>query len=707
VNPSIYRELTLRDFMQSFLRRKSLFLGTVGACVLLGVLVCALIPRKYEATGTIELDTPSADGLDRGSLMGGAPSSSDAMSADIAIQTQAKILQSDELALRTITALHLADKTSSSVKPAGGNTKDQPALKALTSFRTALTVKPIAGTKLVQISFSNKDPRVAAAVVNELVSQLTQFSEERMSASTNESTQVLTRQLEGLRTQSEDLQKQVAAMQSQTGLYEQSTSDGRNDGQAYSAILSQFQRAAATLSDATQNRILKDSIYNVAKTGDPEQISSLAGNSMGGSSSGLANSLGTIENLRVSESQMQTQLDQLRVKFGPDYPKVAELQAGIASSEKSIQAETQRIKERAQTDATIADQTWKSAQDNYNQLKAQADSLNSKTVNYRITLQEADESRTLYTDLMKRLKEAGVVQGLHSTNVTVVDKAVVPRLPSRPVVPLYMAVALALGIFLGIFAVAAAELLDDRIYEYVSVEEMGLKIAGIVPHLLGGDGITVANGVLGLYHNAIRTVRNNAAPSRQGVSGTVVAVMPATPHESSRQFALSLTGNAAQAGQRVLFVEANASAREIRGLKSGVDKRKIGDIAPVVEKSKGKNLPAVCHLSSELTTAGLPITQDDAGLQLRLQEWRDQYDVIFIDASAQLFDADAAALCDNADVVLQVVTYGVTTKTSLRRSSTLLSQRSGKKAAVIIQDVPLRSVAFTNYYGCAPAHSNI
>jgi succinoglycan biosynthesis transport protein ExoP len=309
VNPSIYRELTLRDFMQSFLRRKNLFLGTIGACVLMGVLICVLIPRKYEATGTIELDTPSADGLDRSSLMGGAPSSSDAMSADIAIQTQAKILQSDELALRTITALHLADKASSLGKPLGGDPKDQPALKALTSFRSALTVKPIAGTKLIQISFSSKDPRVAAAVVNELISQLTQFSEERMSASTNESTQVLTRQLEGLRTQSEDLQKQVAAMQSQTGLYEQSTSDGRNDGQAYSAILSQFQRAAATLSDATQNRILKDSIYNVAKTGDPEQISSLAGNSMGGSSSGLANSLGTIENLRVSESQMQTQLD--------------------------------------------------------------------------------------------------------------------------------------------------------------------------------------------------------------------------------------------------------------------------------------------------------------------------------------------------------------------------------------------------------------
>ena len=706
MNPSMYRELTLRDFMQTFLRRKNLFLAIVGVCVFVGALVCVFSPRKYEATGTIELDTPSGDGLDRGSLMGGAPANADAMSADVAIQTQAKILQSDELALRTIAALHLADKLQSTSKTSGGSSKEQPQMQALASFRKALTVKPVSGTKLVQISFAHKDPQVAAAVVNEIANQLTQFSEERMSASTNESAQVLTKQLEGLRSQSEGLQKQVAAMQSQTGLYEQSTGDGRNDGQAYSAILSQFQRAAATLSDATQNRILKDSIYSVAKTGDPGKISSLAGNSMGGSSSGLANSLSTIESLRVSQSQMQTQLDQLRVKFGPDYPKVAELQAGIASSEKSIQAETQRIKDRAQTDATIADQTWKSAQDNYNQLKAQADALNSKTVDYRITLQEADESRTLYTDLMKRLKEAGVIQGLHSTNVTLVDKAIVPRLPARPIVPLYMAAALALGIFLGIFAVTAVELLDDRIYDYVPVEDLGLKIVGIVPHLLGGDGITVANGMLGFYHNAIRTVRRNAIPGRPSGAGTVIAIMPATPHESSRQLALSLTGNASQSGQRVLFVEANTAARETRTLRAGAEKRKIGDTTPVVEK-KGKNLPAVCHLSSELTVAGLPIVEDDMSLQLRLQEWRDQYDVIFIDASAQLFDADAAALCDKADVVLQVVTYGVTTKTSLRRSSALLNQRSGKKAAVIIQDVPLQSVAFTNYYGCAPALSNV
>jgi succinoglycan biosynthesis transport protein ExoP len=707
VKPPMYREFTLRDLLQAFRRRKTVFLAVVGSCLVLGALVCIISPKKYEASGTIELETPSGDGLDRDSLMGGVPANADALSSDLAIQTQAKILQSDALALRTIVALHLAKQDSSPKNAPADPATDQSEMKALAGFRSALTVKPIAGTKLVQITFVSRNPDISAAVVNELVRQLTLFSEEQTSNATNEAANALSKELEGLRSQSEGLQKQVASMQSQTGLYEEGTSDGGGGAQAYSAVLAQFQRAAATLSDATQNRILKDSIYRVARTGDPEQISSLAGNSIGGSNAGLANSLGTIESLRVTESQMQTQLDQLRVKFGPDYPKVAELQAGIASAEKSIQAETKRIMERAKTDAAIADQTWQSAQENYNSLKSQADTLNSKTVNYRITLQEADESRTLYTDLLKKLKEAGVLQGLHSTSVAQVDKAIAPRLPAKPTVPLYMAVALVLGIILGSFMVAAAELLDDRILDYVTVEDLGLRISGVVPHLLGGDGITVDNGILAIYHNSIRSIRTNVTGIQSMAAGKIIAIVPATPSENSRQFALSLTGSASQSGQKVLLVEASASRQNVLFLKAGEEAKKLSDSKPVVVDKNGRNLPGICHLSQEITVAGVPIVQDGEKLKMRMEEWRSQYDLIIIDAAAHLFDADAASLCDQADIVLQVATYGVTTKTSLQRSSTLLRQRSGKDSSVIIQGVPVRSVAFTNYYGYSPALNNI
>ena len=51
----------------------------------------------------------SSDGLDLESLMGAAANQSDALEADINIQTQASILQSNELALRAIRNLKLED----------------------------------------------------------------------------------------------------------------------------------------------------------------------------------------------------------------------------------------------------------------------------------------------------------------------------------------------------------------------------------------------------------------------------------------------------------------------------------------------------------------------------------------------------------------------------------------------------------------------
>ena len=50
---------------------------------------------------------------------------------------------------------------------------------------------------------------------------------------------------------------------------------------------------------------------------------------------------------------------------------------------------------------------------------------------------------TLYEDLLKRLKEAGVLEGLRLSNITVVDPGRVPAKPMTPNVPLYIAVACA------------------------------------------------------------------------------------------------------------------------------------------------------------------------------------------------------------------------------------------------------------------------
>ena len=192
-------------------------------------------------------------------------------------------------------------------------------------FHKNLTVKPVGGTRLIEIDYLNPDPKVAAAVVNELVQELVDYSFETRYKATQAASESLSKQLAELRIRSQDLQGQVAQMQRDSGIYSIGTTDAQGREQAYSAVLDQFQRAATTLSDASQNRILKEAIYQAAKSGDAEMLSSLAGNTLGGAaSSGITNSLVTIQNLRGQEASLQGQLDQMKTKFGPGYPRIAE-----------------------------------------------------------------------------------------------------------------------------------------------------------------------------------------------------------------------------------------------------------------------------------------------------------------------------------------------------------------------------------------------
>ena len=85
-----------------------------------------------------------------------------------------------------------------------------------------------------------------------------------------------------LKKQAEDLQAKVVQLQREAGVYSLGTADATGKELAYSATLDRLQQATEALAQATSNRILKGGIYEMAKSGDPEMISGLAGTSLSG-----------------------------------------------------------------------------------------------------------------------------------------------------------------------------------------------------------------------------------------------------------------------------------------------------------------------------------------------------------------------------------------------------------------------------------------
>ena len=281
---------------------------------------------------------------------------------------------------------------------------------------------------MIEISYFNSSPEIAAAVINQLTKGLVDYTFQTRYNATNQASQWLAGQMDDLKKQAENLQAKVVQLQREAGVYSLGTADPTGKELAYSATLDRLQQATEALTQATSDRILKGGIYEMVRSGDPEMISGLAGTSFSGASQGVNNSFNLLQTLRGQQAAIETQLAADSSKYGSANPKLQDERASLASVTAAVKQEIKRIGERAENDYRAAQITEKAC-GRYRKQRAAADQLNNKAVEYSIAKQEADESRELYETLYQHLKEAGVIEGLRSSNVTVVDPGRSP--PSR------------------------------------------------------------------------------------------------------------------------------------------------------------------------------------------------------------------------------------------------------------------------------------
>jgi succinoglycan biosynthesis transport protein ExoP len=78
---------------------------------------------------------------------------------------------------------------------------------------------------------------------------------------------------------------------------------------------------------------------------------------------------------------------------------------------------------------------------------------NSKAVEYSLARREYESNRSLYDGLQQRLQEAGIIAGLHSTNIRRIDPADAPDFPSSPRKSVNLTLGLLCGLGIGLLLV--------------------------------------------------------------------------------------------------------------------------------------------------------------------------------------------------------------------------------------------------------------
>ena len=97
------------------------------------------------------------------------------------------------------------------------------------------------------------------------------------------------------------------------------------------------------------------------------------------------------------------------------------------------------------------------------QQKAETNDMSEKMVQYNILKREAEANKALYEGLLTKLKEAGISEGLRSSNIRMVDPAMIPSYPSRPAKARNIALAFLVGLVGGIGLALFREYLDNTV----------------------------------------------------------------------------------------------------------------------------------------------------------------------------------------------------------------------------------------------------
>lgn len=421
----------------------------------------------------------------------------------------------------------------------------------------------------------------------------------------------------------------------------------------------------------------------------------------------------TLQELGKQLSLFQTELAEKRKIFKETFPDVINLKDRIQLTQRNVMTELRRQRDflKAQEDSFLTQQ---------NAGRSAAISLSKRELEYMSLEREVSTNREMYNALLRKVSELSLAGDTDLNNIRIVEPAKLPLAPSSN-----RALTLALGAFLGAFlGVGFAfflKYLENTIGTPDDIEQhLELPVLGVVPEIKEAKVskypiLMLQQSPKSAPSEAYRSIRTNILLSRfsasdpEGIEAgslsrkSVVLVVTSTgPKEGKSITAANLAMAMAQAGQKVLLVDAD--------LRRPMQHR-------VFDMERSRGLSSV--LAGELTLDEVIIETDVPNLSVILsgsvpenpseilgsvqmneliEDVRERYDIVLFDSAPILGMTDTAVLASEADGVVMVIKAGQAPRKALQMAMAQLGKVGAHILGTILNDVDVRRDRYYDYY---------
>lgn len=688
------REPHLLDYI-IILRKHQWLVLTFLATVVTVVTVASFKMRPvYVATARVEVDRESQNVLPFRET-----DSYDAfVDLESYMETQTKVLESETLALQTIKSLDLGrypEFGGNSIAAAvHGGLEKRPAV--LSAFLSQLVVRRVPNSRLIEVSFEAEDPQLAARVVNAHVQDFIELNFRSRYDATTQASNWLAAELEELRMK---VQKSEDARLAYERANRIETIDEKQ-----SIATQKLADLSRALTDAQTELVQKQALYEMAHSGEIDALPAVRNSP-------------TLQDLSKRKSELDQTYAEVLSQFGPNYPKVQRLEVERKELTDSIAQEKKNIADALDIEYQTVMEKERLLEQTLEKQKAEDNDLAEKLVAYHILQHDADANRQLYDGLLEKLKEASISAGLRSSDIRIVDPALVPSSPSRPQRARNIFLALLVGLVGGVGLAFFREYLDNTVKTPDEVESLaGLPSLTVVPAVpsengrarplkgLPGKMAKESNRgrveIIAFSHpksqmsEAFRALRTALLLSQAERPPQVILVTSALPREGKTITAVNLGITLAQLGDRTILVDCDLRKPGIRRaleLAKGHDfglSNYLAGVATLEEVTLTH--PSISNLAA-LPTGPIPPSPADLLSSQRMRDviayLRSQYKFIVIDSPPVLAATDAVILSALTDGALVVVRSGETPKEAFSRTRDLLVGVKSRILGVVLNAV--------------------
>lgn len=708
----------VEEYHRAILRHRAVILLFAAGGVLAGLLLNLNSAPVYRARTSLDIQSINSDFLNMHAV---APTGDSSSSSEVYVQTQIKLLQSEELLDRTkkrvkaephpefIPRVDLASRLSRMLHLSGGSRISYDDLVQYAGMH--VSVKPLGVTRLVEVTCDSWDAEFSAEFCNSLVNQFREDDLETRTREAKNTSEWLTRQVADVKAKAEESQKKLEAATGGNGLILSQDSTAVEEARLRE-LQTEYVKAEA-------DRMQKEAEAGIASAVSPSMQPDLA-----------QSALYHDEESKLAD--LNGQIAKLVPPHTEEYPPVVHLRAQIAELEAGMAAERAKNAEHLQGDYARALHREAMLAAAFHAEESRVSSDLGKASRVALLRGEVSSEQQLYETLMERAKEAGFASVMHASTIRVVDSAKPPLLASSPRRGATTGSGLLLG---GLFGLGFAFFKDrnnsvvrvpGETERFLGVRELGVIPVSLIERTAGNEmnatsraGLAVLPGrqaalpnwgkdkfsvVAEAYRSATVSILLSDSTPKQG---RVYLVSSPNAGEGKTTVSSNLGVALSRSRLRVLLIDGDLRKPALH--KALQVKNEVGfrDLLRNYNRGGSESLRAACKPTIEPNLFVLPAGQGDEDIiellnsshaSELIRRLRYDFDVVLIDTPPMLHMADARILATYSQGAILILRAGMTTRDEAMRARDLFAQDRVRVIGTILNDFDPKKNGLGNYY---------